>query len=163
MSFTDLLQTGKRGPIALAGIGSLLLAATILMAQNPNMTGSWEMDAAKSHVSDGRTVTLAIESMTNKLKVDSLIHDKAGKEVNADFTCAPDGKECEFNEGGHKSRVSMWFSGDSLNVAKTDGPAGDVVDEWKMQMSPDGKVLTLSITHIDPDGPAETLVFNKKS
>jgi hypothetical protein len=57
----------------------------------------------------------------------------------------------------------MWFSGDSLNVAKTDGPAGDVVDEWKLQTSPDKKSLTLGVTHIDPDAPAETLLFSKKS
>jgi hypothetical protein len=163
MSFTDLLETAKRRSIVLAEIVGLLLTATALSAQTPNMSGTWEMDAGKSHVSDGRTITLAIESVTNKLKVDSIMHDKGGKEINADFTCAPDGKECEFNEGGHKSKVSMWFSGDSLNVAKTDGPVGDVVDEWKLQMSTNGKVLTLAITHIDPDAPVETLVFNKKT
>jgi hypothetical protein len=140
-----------------------MLTAAVLSAQTPNMSGTWEMDEAKSNVSDGRTMALVIQSVANKIKLDATIHDKSGKETTAEFTCAPDGKECEFTEGGHKSKMSMWFMGDSLNVAKTDGPPGDVVDEWKLQMSSQGKVLTLLVTHIEPAGPDETFVFEKKA
>jgi hypothetical protein len=121
------------------------------------------MDAAKSQVSDGRSMSLVITGSANKIKVDATIRDKAGKETAAGFVCAPDGKECDFDEGGHKSKMSMWFSGDALNVAKTDGPPGDKVDEWKLQTSSEGKVLTLTVTHIEPAGPDETLVFSKKA
>jgi hypothetical protein len=138
------------------------IATALLSAQTPDMSGTWEMDASKSKVADGRTVTLLIESAANKIKLGATIRDKAGKESTAEFTCAPDGKECEFNEEGHKSKMSMWFMGDSLNVAKTDGPPGDVVNEWKLQTSSAGKVLTLTVTHIDPSGTDETLVFSKK-
>lgn len=151
----------------LTGLAKVLpgvfVAGTLVWAQTPNMSGTWEMDPTKSKVADGRTVTLVIESVANKIKLSSSSKDNGGKETTAEFTCAPDGKECEFVEAGHKSKMSMWFMGDSLNVAKTDGPPGDVVNEWKLQMSPDGKVLTLTVTHIEPAGADETLVFGKKT
>lgn len=132
-------------------------------AQAPSLNGTWEMDAGKSQVSDGRSMSLVITSVSNKIKVDATIRDKSGKEATAAFVCAPDGKECDFDEGGHKSKMSMWFSGDALNVAKTEGPPGDKVNEWKLQTSGEGKVLTLTVTHIEPTGADETLVFSKKS
>ena len=163
MSFIDLPKIKIRKRIVSLGIAGLFLAAAALLAQSPDMTGTWEMDTAKSQVTDGRTVTLLIANVEKKIKINSTIHDKAGQATTGELTCAPDGKECEFNEAGHKSKVSMWFSGPALNVAKTDGPAGDVVNEWKLEMSPEGKVLTLTVSHIDPNAPEETLVFNKKS
>ncbi|MBV8897659.1 MAG: hypothetical protein JO051_14195 [Acidobacteriaceae bacterium] len=144
-------------------LSGALVAVTLVWAQTPDMSGTWEMDAAKSKVTDGRAVTLVIESAGKKIKLLETSKNNAGKETTAEFTCAPDGKECEFVEGGHKSKMSMWFMGDSLNVAKTDGPPGDVVDEWKLQMSPGGKALTLTVTHIEPAGADETLAFSKKA
>lgn len=156
-----MLVTGLLKIVAM--VSGALLVPAVLSAQTPNMNGTWEMDATKSKVADGRTVTLVIESVEKKIKLSAISKDKDGKETTAEFTCAPDGKECEFTESGHKSKMSMWFMGDSLNVAKTDGPPGDVVNEWKLQMSPDGKALTLAVTHIEPAGADETLVFGKKA
>ena len=142
-------------------VAGILLVGSAAYAQAPKMAGTWEMDPAKSQVSDGRTVVLVIESVNNKIKLSATTRDKAGQEIHSEFTCAPDGKECEFTEGGHKSKMSMWFAGEALNLAKTDGPPGDVVNEWKLQTS-QGSVLTLVVTHIDPQGADETLVFAKK-
>jgi hypothetical protein len=162
MSLAKSLTIANPTLIGIALAGTLLLAGN-LFAQAPNLTGSWQMDPAKSHVSEDRSMSLMIQSVGNKIKLTGTVHEKSGKEMAVEFTCAPDGKECEFNEGGHKSKISMWFSGDSLNIAKTDGPAGDVVDEWKLQTSEQGKVLTLTVNHIEPAGADETLVFNKAS
>jgi hypothetical protein len=160
MSCSDCFKRLLHG--ALLAIAGAVLSGAFL-PPTPKLSGTWQMDPAKSHVSDGRTVTLVIENVANKIKLNATIHSKDGHDTTTDFTCAPDGKECEFDEGGHKSKISMWFNGDSLNVAKTDGPPGDVVNEWKLEMSPDGKVLTLVVTHIEPNGPEETLVFDKKA
>jgi hypothetical protein len=160
MTLTDFVQKVCRSS-RFAVLGCAPFVAATLWAQTPNMTGTWQMDPAKSTVTDGRSVTLIVESTAGKIKLGATIHDKAGHDMTADFTCAPDGKECEFREGEHKSKMSMWFAGDSLNVAKTDGPVGDVVNEWKLQMSSGGKVLTLTVTHIDPTASDETLVFGK--
>ena len=161
MSFDELFRA-KKVNLCLSAIAGMVLLSGSLSAQAPNFAGAWQMDAAKSQVSDGRLVSLVIESAGNKIKVTATIRDKNGKETTSDFTCAPDGKECDFNEGGHKSKLSMWFSGDALNLAKTDGPPGDLVDMWKLETSSGGKVLTVSVEHVDPNGPKETLVFEKK-
>jgi hypothetical protein len=161
MSFDELFRA-KKVNLRLSVLAGVVLLSGSLSAQTPNFAGNWQMDPAKSQVSDGRLVLLIIESAGNKFKVSATIRDKGGKETASDFICAPDGKECAFNEGGHKSKLSMWFSGDALNLAKTDGPPGDVVDMWKLETSSGGKVLTLSLEHVDPNGPKETLVFAKK-
>ena len=162
MLLSELFKRSKSGPALLMAAVSVLLLSGSLYGQTPNLSGSWQMDTAKSQVSDGRDVTLVIETVSGKIKISSSSKDKAGKETTGELLCAPDGKECEFDEGGHKSKVSMWFAGPSLNMAKTDGPVGDVVNEWKLDMSADGKVLTLTVNHIDPTGADETLVFNTK-
>ncbi len=158
MSFTRLLKLATRSALCGAMLGTAMLSA-----QTPNLAGNWQMDVSKSQVADGRSVSMAIATVANKIKLGATVRDKDGKETSVEFTCAADGKECELNEGGHKSKMSMWFSGDSLNVAKTDGPPGDVVNEWKLQMSAQGKVLTLTVSHVDPTAPDETLVFSKKA
>ena len=160
MSFHELFGL-KKVNFSLSVVAVVLLSASA-SAQTPNFAGNWQMDAAKSQVSDGRVVSMVIESAGDKIKFTSTTRDKNGKETTSDFTCAADGKECAYNEGGHKSKLSMWFSGDALNYAKTDGPPGDVVDMGKLERSSDGKVLTLSVEHVDPNGPKETLVFDKK-
>src|ERR1700757_753795 len=102
MSFTEAFTAGRLS--LLLSVLSGMLACVTLSAQSPDMSGTWEMDTAKSHVADGRALLLVIQSAEKKIKVDATIRDKAGKETTDSFICAPDGKECEFNEGGHKSK-----------------------------------------------------------
>ena len=161
MSLNDAFRA-KSVNFRLSVFAGVVLASGILSAQTPSLAGSWQMDPSKSQVSDGRLVSMVIVSVGDKIQVSATTRDKNGKEITSDFICAPNGKECAYNEGGHKSKLSMWFSGDVLNGAKTDGPPGDVVDMWKLEISSGGKVLTLSVEHVDPNGPKETLVFGKK-
>ena len=130
---------------------------------SPNFAGSWEMDPAKSQVADGRMVTLTIENISNKLKMVRVVRDKDGKEATYQFVCATVGSECEFDEAGHKAKVSVWYNGPALVVLKTDGLKEDASDEWTMKLSPDTHSLTVALEHIDPTGKEETLVFNKKA
>jgi hypothetical protein len=78
------------------------------------------------------------------------------------FDCKMDGSDCAYDEGSHKSKVMVWFAGGELVACKTDGPAGDLVNEWHMQLSPDGHSLTVKIEHVDPAADPETIVFTKK-
>lgn len=151
------------GTVAI-GIVTAAIVAMRTSAQVPSINGTWEMDEASSHASDGRTVILIIESAaSNKVKISSTTHPKAGPDISSEMSCTADGKQCEFSEGEHKSQVSMWYLAGALNVCKTDGPPGDVVNEWKLEPSADGKRLTVTITHIDPSAEEETLVFSKKA
>jgi hypothetical protein len=147
---------------------ALVLAAPfftrLLLADsgNPNFTGAWQMDATKSQVVDGRLVTLTIENVSNKLKMIRVVREKDGKEVTSQFVCGTGGTECEYDEGGHKAKVSVWFNGSALVVLKTDGLKEDASDEWTMKLSPDTHTLTVALEHIDPTSAEETLVFSKQ-
>lgn len=143
-------------PLVLIGFAAVLLAA-----DSPNMTGNWEMDAAKSEVADGRAVTLIISQAGGKIKLDGVVKDKTGAAAEIHFNCGTNGANCDYDDGGHKAKVALWFNGPELIAAKTEGPTTDAVNEWHMKLAPDGKVLTIEVEHIDPQGKAETLVFTK--
>src|SRR4051795_12144769 len=104
---------------ALATLAVSLFFAVILLASDPpNFGGSWEMDTAKSQVLDGRVIVLNIESVQKKLKVVELVRDKTGKELSYQFVCETSGGQCDFDEGGHKSKVSLWYNGPALVLLK---------------------------------------------
>ena len=152
-------------------LASAALAAPIVFSPllaladsaSPNFAGAWQMDPAKSQVEDGRLVTLTIENISKKLKMVRIVRDKDGKEATSQFVCATVGSECEFDEAGHKAKVSVWYNGPALVVLKTEGLKEDASDEWTMKLSPDTHTLTVALEHIDPTGKEETLVFSKKA
>jgi hypothetical protein len=157
-------QTGRQFSAARLVPFALLtfvFAPALVRADATNFTGTWEMDAAKSQVADGRTVTLVIETLAATYKIDRTVREKGGQETSTQFACGF-GKECEFSEGSHKSKIMAWYDGPSLTVCKTGGPAADVSNEWKLELSPDKKTLTVTVSHLDPNGKDETLVFDKK-
>jgi len=151
--------------LALAALAVLLIYPLLVSADsgNPNFTGAWQMDAAKSQVEDGRIVTLTIENVSNKIKMVRVVREKDGKEVTSQFVCGTGGTECEYDEGGHKAKVSLWYNGPALVVLKTDGTKEDTSDEWTMKLSSDTHTLTVGLEHIDPTSKDETLVFSKQA
>jgi hypothetical protein len=147
---------------SLAGLALVFPMVLAADSQGAPFTGTWEMNASKSQLSDARSTTLSIQEVGDKIKVAS--STKKGESViTTEFTCAPNGKECEFDEGGHKSKVSLYFNGPVLVVFKTDGPEADSASQCNMQISADGKSLTATVSHILPAGKDETLVFDKKA
>lgn len=140
-----------------------LLMPLVLSADTTkgDFSGTWQMDASHSHVDDGRVVSLAIQDIGDKLKVVRIVHRRDGKDVTSQFTCPADGSSCEFDEGGHKAKVSMWYDGPALMILKSDGPKDDAVVQWKVQLAPDSSTLTLGLTYIDPGNKTETVVFSK--
>ncbi len=145
-------------------VGLALVVSEVLSAdsQSAPFTGTWEMNVNKSQLSDARSVTLTVQEIGDKIKIAS--STKKGDSVtSAEFTCPTNGKECEFDEGGHKSKVSLYFNGPVLVVFKTDGPENDSASQWNMQLAPDRKLLTVAVSHILPAGKDETLVFDKKA
>jgi hypothetical protein len=151
--------------LALAALAAPLLLSLLVSADsgNPNFTGAWQMDTAKSQVVDGRLVTLTIENVSNKLKMVRVVKDKDGKEVTSQFVCGTGGAECEYDQGGQKAKVSVWYNGPALVILKTGGPKEDASDEWTMKLSPDTQTLTVALEHIDPTSKEETLVFSKQT
>ena len=142
---------------------SLFFAAGLLTAQQRTFDGTWEMNAEKSHVSDGRVVTLTIATVGAGINVTMKTRTKDGQEITSDVSSKLDGKACEFPEGAHKSKLTMWFNGPTLNASKEAGPAGDVTAMWKFELAPDKQTMTLTINHYEPARDDETLAFSKKA
>jgi hypothetical protein len=141
-----------------------LFCSLLLAQQSLNFSGTWQLDAAKSQAGGGnRQVTFTIQDNSPKIEFKRVVQEGGGHEVVSQFTCETGGKECEFDEGGHKAKVSLWYDGTALVILKTDGPKEDAVTQWRLDLSSDGKTLTVDLTHIDPSGNPEKLVFDKMS
>lgn len=142
-----------------------LFVATLSFAQQPaSFNGNWQMDAGKSQVNDGRVVDLTISTIDNNstLKMTIKSKTKDGVESSTEFTAKTNGKACEYNEGSHKSTLTVWYDGPTLNVCKENGPPTDVTSIWKLDISPDKQTLTMKIAHYEPAAADETLVLTKK-
>ncbi|HXR75714.1 MAG TPA: hypothetical protein VN737_07055 [Bryobacteraceae bacterium] len=142
-----------------------LLVSGFLLADDtkPNFTGTWELDAAKSQMlRGGESIQLAIQDDSGKIHVIRTTHLADGKDVTTTFECTADGTNCSYEDGGHKAQVSLWYNGPALVVLKTDGPSDDQVSQSKLVLSPDQSTLEMDVTHITPEGKAETMVFTKK-
>jgi len=144
-------------------VAALGFAAAILSAQQKTFDGNWQMDAAQTHVSDGRVVSLTIATISDGIKISMKIHKTDGTESTSEFVSKLNGKACEISEGSHKSKLTVWYDGPTLNACKEDGPPGDVTSVWKFELSPDKQTMTMKISHYDPVADDETLVFNKKA
>ena len=150
--------------VAFALLAAPLLAPSRLCAAAPpNFSGTWELDPAKSPDANGATITLTIEDGSGKITLQRSVHSKDGKEITSHFTCSPGGAECEYNDNGHKAKVSLWYNGPSLMILKTDGPKEDSTTQWKFELGPDGKILNVHCEHVEPAAKEEDNVFTKKT
>ena len=149
---------------AAKGCGFVLFLAGTLVAQQAQhgFDGTWQMDAAQSKVNDGRALTVTIATSDKDVKVKIDTHQSNGADSVGEFTSKLDGKPCDFMEGGHKSQVTVWYNGPTLNASKENGPADDSSAMWKFELSADKSTMTLTINHYAPSANDETLVFKKK-
>jgi hypothetical protein len=141
---------------------SLFFAAALFASAPRTFDGSWQMDTAKSHVNDSRVVSMTIATNDDTIKITMVTKKSDGQEITSEFTSKLNGKSCEASEGTHKSQITMWYNGDTLNACKEDGPVGDVTSVWKFELGPDKQTMTMKINHYEPAADDETLVFTKK-
>ena len=150
--------------LALALLATPILVSPLLRADDapPNLSGTWQLDGAKSPAATDQPITLTIENSSGKIKFTRVAHTKDGKEITYRFSCQTGGNQCEFDEGGYKAKVSLWYNGPALVILKTDGPKEDAVTQWKLELSPDKHTLDVEFTPIEPNEKPENLVFDKK-
>ena len=147
---------------ALAVLTAPLLTAVAFAGSTPNFSGTWQLDTAKNPSAAGRMITYTIKDASGKIAFTLVAKGADGKDVTSQFTCDTAGTQCDFDEGGHKAHVTLWYNGPALVILKTDGPKEDAVTQWKLELDPGGNSLKVNCEHIDPMDKAETLVFAKK-
>lgn len=134
------------------------LPAAWCQDSRPNLSGTWQLDAAKS---DMKTVKIADATWVIK-EGDNTIHiteSENGRAKAVELQCSTDGKECQVT--GDKAKASFWYNGPMLVEMET---KGDHVTRYRMKLSSDGKTLTIETTHIVPqDDRNDVLVFAKHS
>ena len=144
-----------------------LLAAPLLTfaSDQPNFSGSWKLDPARSPGVNGASIMLNIKDEAGKISYERTLRQTDGKQTVARFNCSPGGSNCDFNENGHKAKVSLWYDGSALMILKTDGPKQDATTERKLELSADGNTLKVQFTNLDLDksDKSETLVFTKQT
>ena len=139
----------------------LLFWAGALVAQNlskPNLTGTWQLDLAKSELNTSRLnhATWVIDEKDNSIHITQTETGKADR--NVELTCTTDGKECKIP--GEKAKASFWYNGPMLVEMET---AGDNATRYRMKLSPDGKALNIEVTYIIPQTEKpDKLVFSKQ-
>jgi hypothetical protein len=138
-----------------------LAAAATLSAAGTDFSGHWQIDQAKSKPGPERTTTVDIQEQGDTVKFVRQYQDHDGKAATARFTCAVGSNSCDFDENGHKAKVSLWYNGPELVILKTDGDKHDDTVEWHMKLGDDGKTLNISREVINPSDEKETLVFTK--
>ena len=146
------------------GIQSIFLALATtgcLTAGAVDFTGQWQLDGSKSKPGPEPTASVQIAQQGDKITFTRQYKDRDGKAATAHFTCAVGANSCDYDENGHKSKVSLWYNGPELVILKTDGDKRDSTVEWHMKLSDDGKTLNINREVIEPSEEKEALVFNK--
>ncbi len=138
-----------------------LIAGVNLNAAQADLSGHWQLDTARSKAADEQTLSLDIKQNADSFTMVRTYRGEHDKELKAQFKCTIGGKDCEFDENGHKAKVSLWYDGPSLVVLKTNGEKQDSTVEWYLRLDDQGKTLSVSREIMDPGDKKETLVFNK--
>jgi hypothetical protein len=113
---------GMLMPLALTAAAYFAISpAVAAIAGPPDFSGNWRLDPSKSQETNGAIVTLSIQNEAGNLKYERTLHERNGREVVARFTCAVGATQCDFDENGHKAKVSLWYDGSALMILKTNG------------------------------------------
>lgn len=144
-------------------VGFVLFAvfSCLATAGQPNLTGSWTYDAARSQGGDWKSGVLTIKQGDDDVVLRQEYALSSGKKDDHEIRCNTMGKECSFKDDNEAMKVSMWHNGPKLVVMETKVKR-DIVRKMQFGVSEDGSTLTLEITPIAPAGDKQTLVFARK-
>lgn len=129
-------------------------------AARPDLSGDWQLDAARSapNLHDSSGLSWRIEQNDGTIH---LIENEGNKTVS-DVRCATDGKDCKVKDAGRPATLSLYYNGPVLVELETSGHNNDTVVKRRFSLSPDGSALTIEVNQLMPEGkPAEKLVLTK--
>ena len=85
-------------------VAASLLFAGLICAQQRTFDGTWQMDTAKSHVNDGRAITLTTVSVDEGIKMTIKTRKGRCPRTATQFSSKLNGKPSEFAGSSHKSQ-----------------------------------------------------------
>jgi len=150
---------------ALVAIFSLCLLTAIATAQTkqPNLTGTWKMNAEKSKFERGgpSDITLKFDHKDTSLSETLMLTTPNGdRSIEAKYTT--DGKEATQEVmGGRQAQTSAKWEGETLTIA---WKAEDGSFIRKITVSGDGKTMTMIVNQSRGDGQSvsDTVVLEKQ-
>ena len=145
--------------ISAVALSTLFLAGSILAADDTaraKLAGKWQQSEANGEVKS----TWTLKDMGDSIHV----VNSSPTETIEEFDCNTVGKECAVKNGGHKSKVSLWFNGAALIELETTGNQvvkrrfivtgnGDTMDLETIPIAPGGQPGTVHFTRTTPAAP----------
>ena len=151
-------------PLAAAAAVFLLFGAPAKAAE-PNLSGDWKLNLAKSDYGKFPTpisVTRKIDHNGSKLILTTTQRGPQG-EVTSKLTYTTDGKE-SVNEvaGGQSKGTAQWIGGMLIIESSREFQGATLKQKEIWRLSPDGKVLTIDSHVIIPNGEFDVKQFFDK-
>jgi hypothetical protein len=145
---------------AAAGLVSFSLAAED--GSRPNLSGTWQLDAAKSDMQLNKVsdLTMVIAEQDDSINISETETLNGGKERKVNYHCSVDGKDCSVPEDD--SKASFWYNGATLVSMETKRNGSEVLKQ-RITLSPDSKTLTVEISSVVPQSDKkDKLVLEKR-
>ncbi|MCU1268115.1 MAG: hypothetical protein JWM21_4433 [Acidobacteria bacterium] len=175
----------KRFVLTISILGAMIFAIAVSAAASANFAGTWRLDKDKSKGLDGRlqnaeSVQWVITQNDKQLSIETKITGgqdmggggggMRGGGMGGPRTYTLDGKETTTEAQGGTSTLKATWSSDgqalelvSVRAGNRNGNEFKATTNDKLQLSGDGKVLTVKRTGDSPRGPVDaTMVFNKQ-
>jgi hypothetical protein len=147
--------------LALCLFASVATVDATAQTKQPNLTGTWKMNAEKSKFEQGgpSSITLKIEHKDGALSESlMLMTDNGERTMEAKYTT--DGKATSQEVMGRTAQTSAKWEGDALTI---DWKADDGGFTRKITLSADGKTLTMVVIQSSHGQSAtDTVVLEKQ-
>lgn len=135
-----------------------VLALPLAGQDRPNLSGTWQFDSSKSEL-HGVMVAGATWVINEDESSIQITEGQDGAKKKIELKCTTDGKECKIS--GEKATASFWYNGPVLVEMET---KGEHVTRYRMNLSADGKTLTVDLRSIVPQSTEDdVLVFQKQA
>ena len=126
----------------------------------PNLTGTWKMNTSKSKLDNGpEAITIKFDQQEPNLR-ELLTITGAQGEQTVDFKYTTDGKESVNQIRDDTAKCTAKWEGEALVI---EWKMGERSFRRKFTLSADGKMMTVAVHHVRPDGEKdETVVLEKQ-
>jgi hypothetical protein len=148
----------RNAAVLLAYSAFAVLALPLPGQDRPDFSGTWQFDSSKSelHSVAAAGAIWVINEGENSIQI---TESDGGAGKKTELKCTTDGKECKIS--GAKATASFWFNGPMLVEMES---RGEHVTRYRMNLSTDGKTLTVATTSIVPQSAQDdVLVFQKQA